>query len=339
MPHRCLSISLLGVIVAMGIGIAPGSIALAAEAGPGEGMVIFNRKSSMKGKAIQFNIQQDGRPIGQLRSGTTIKVPLAPGSYNFTVRAPSLDGEDFLTINVEAGWTYNVEGKILWGWPTGRPKFYLGTQTPGPAFSSAQPAARKAAPNPAPTPALAPAAMAGPALGSTAPQPVATAQAGVTADDKGRISLRNFNGDWDFDMWSLATDFSKLEGRGAATGRAMGDGATQIYITEFASVAFPEASGGGRLFIYQASEQGFMLESEFKFSGELLKFSGQYDEVTGRFIFYLSDGTGGETATGMSRSSVRVEIRSLDFDTWVAETYSSVSGQAIKVQSYRFTRR
>ena len=339
MTHRYLSTLLLGVIVALGIGIAPGSIALAAEAGSGEGLVIFNRKSSMKGKAIQFNIQQDGRPIGQLRSGTTIKVPLAPGSYNFTVRAPSLDGEDFLTINVEAGWTYNVEGKILWGWPTGRPKFYLGAQNPGPVVASAQPAASKAAPNPAPAPAPAPAAMAGPALGSTAPQPAATTQSGASADDRGRISLRNFNGDWNFDMWSLATDFNKLEGRGAATGRAMGDGATQINITEFASAAFPQATGGGRLFIYHVPEQGFMLESEFKFSGELLKFSGQYDDVTGRFIFYLSDGTGGETATGMPRSSVRVEIRSLDFDTWVAETYSSVSGQSIKVQSYRFTRR
>jgi hypothetical protein len=332
MTHQSLSISLLGLIVALGIGTVPPSIASAAEAGPGEGLVIFNRKSSMKGKAIQFNIQQDGRPIGQLRSGTTIKVPLAPGSYNFTVRAPSLDGEDFLTINVEAGWTYNVEGKILWGWPIGRPKFYLGTQTPGPVVASAPPA-------PSSAPAPAPAAMAGPALGSTAPQPVTTAPAGATADDRGKISLRNFTGDWNLDMWSLATDFNRLEGRGAATGTPMGDGAAQINITEFSSAAFPEATGGGRLFIYHVPDQGFMLESEFKYSGELLKFSGQYDEVTGRYIFYLSDGTGGETATGMPRSSVRVEIRSLDFDTWIAETYSAVSGQSIQVQSYRFTRR
>jgi hypothetical protein len=181
--------------------------------------------------------------------------------------------------------------------------------------------------------------MAGPALGSTAPQPAVTAQGGPTADDRGRISLRNFKGDWNFDMWSLATDFSKLEGRGAATGTAMGDSATQINITEFASAAFPEATGGGRFLISHVPGRGFALESEFKYSGELLKFSGQYDDVTGRYIFYLSDGTGGETATGMPRSSVRVEIRSLDFDTWVAETYSAVSGQSIRVQSYRFTRR
>jgi hypothetical protein len=181
--------------------------------------------------------------------------------------------------------------------------------------------------------------MAGPALGSTAPQPAVTGRAGPTAEDRGRISLRNFKGDWNFDMWSLATDFSKLEGRGAATGTVTGDGATQIIITEFASAAFPAATGGGRLLISHVPERGFTLESEFKYSDELLRFSGQYDEVTGRYVFYLSDDTGGETATGMTRSSVRVEIRSLDLETWVAETYSSVNGQSIQVQSYSFTRR
>jgi len=333
MKIRLVSILIAPVLVTLAAWLAPGSIAFAAEAGPDQGLVVFTRKSSMKGKAIRFNIQQDGRPIGQLLSGSTIKVPLAPGSYNFTVQAPSLDGQDFLSINVEAGWTYKVEGKILWGWPTGRPKFQLGSQTPGPAVASARPGPSQAVPSPAP------AAMAGPALGSTAPQPAVTAQAQSTAEDRGRISLRNFRGDWNLDMWSLATDFNKLEGRGAATGTPMGDSATQIIITEFASAAFPAATGGGRFLISHVPERGFTLESEFKYSGELLRFSGQYDEVTGRYIFYLSDGTGGETATGMPRSSVRVEIRSLDFDSWVANTYSSLNGQSIQVQSYSFTRR
>ena len=335
MKHRTLSILILGLIVALGIGIAPGSIASAAEAGPGEGLVVFSRKSSMKGKAIQFNMKQDGRPIGQLKSGTTIKVPLAPGSYNFTVQAPSLDGADFLTINVEAGWTYKVEGKILWGWPTGRPKFQLTSQSPGPVTASAAPVASQVRPDPVtpPTP------MAGPALGDIAPQSVATTQAGPSSDDRGRVGLRNFRGDWNLDMWSMATDFSKLKGSGAATGTPMGDSASQIIITEFASAAFPQATGGGRLLISHVPDKGFTLESQFTYSGELLKFSGQYDEVTGRYIFYLSDDTGGETATGMPRTSVRVEIRSLDLDSWVADTYSAVDGQSIKVQSYQFTRR
>jgi len=245
------------------------------------------------------------------------------------VQAPSLDGQDFLTINVQEGWTYNVEGEILWGWPTGRPKFRLVSQSPGPAAASAQSGVNQAAP----------AAMAGPALGSMAPQPAASAQAGPTAEDRGKIGLLNFRGDWNLDVWSLATDGSKLEGRGAATGAAMGDSATQINITEFASAAFPEATGGGRLLISHVPGRGFALESEFRFSGELLRLSGQYDEVTGRYTFYLIVGSGGETATGIRRSSVRVELRSLDIDTWVADAYASVDGQSIQVQSYRFTRR
>jgi len=335
MTHRSLSILLLGLIVALGIEIAPGSIALAAEAGPGEGLVVFNRKSSMKGKAMQFNIEQDGRPIGQLLSGTTIEVPLAPGSYNFTVRSPSLDGQDFLTINVEAGWTYNVEGKILWGWPVGRPKFQLASSSPGPAAASGQSGTSQAGAGTA----AAPTAMAGPALGSMAPQPAASAQAGPSAEDRGRIGLRNFRGDWNLDMWSMATDGSKLEGRGAATGTPLGENATQIIITEFAAAAFPEATGGGRLLISHVPERGFTLESEFKYASELLKFSGQYDAATGRYTFYLIVGSGGETATGIRRSSVRVEMRSLDTETWIAETYASVDGQSVQVQSYRFTRR
>ena len=338
MAHRSLSILLLGLIITLGIGITPGSSALAAEAGPGEGLVVFDRKSSMKGKAIQFNIEQDGRPIGQLRSGTTIEVPLAPGSYNFTVRAPSLDGQDFLSINVEAGWTYYVKGEILWGWPTGRPKFQLKSSSPGPAAASSQSGASQA-------PAAAPTAMAGPALGSispspaAAPQPAAGAQSRPSADDRGRIGLRNFTGDWNLDMWSLATDGSKLEGRGTAAGTLSGDNAIEIVFTEFAAAAFPEATGGGRLLISHVPNRGFTLESEFKFSGELLKFSGQYDDVTGRYIFSLFGGSAGETATGMPRSSVRVEIRSLDLGSWIAETYASVDGQSIQVQSYRFTQR
>ena len=297
--------------------------------------MVFNRKSSMKGKAIRFNIEQDGRPIGQLLSGTTIEVPLAPGSYNFTVQAPSLDGQDFLTINVEAGWTYNVEGKILWGWPAGRPKFQLASSSPGPAAASAQSGASQAGAGTA----AAPTAMAGPALGSMAPQPVASAQAGQTTEDRGRIGIRNFRETGISTCGHLPQTAASLKAVEPRPERAMGDSATQIIITEFAAAAFPEATGGGRLLVSHVPERGFTLESEFKYSGELLRFSGQYDEVTGRYTFYLNVGSGGETATGIRRSSLRVEIRSLDIDTWVAEAYASVDRQSIQVQSYRFTRR
>ena len=316
-------------------GATPAFLALGAEAGTGEGLVVFERKNVMKGKAIQFNIDQDGRPIGQLKAGTTFQVALAPGSYNFTVFAPSLDGQDFLKLDVQAGWTYQVEGIILWGWPMGRPKFKVLSSMPGSAATSGSSRASKDGPGSG----AAPAAMAGPALGSVTSQPEAGADADPVSEDSGKIGLGNFTGDWDLEVWSLARDGSKLAGHGAATGTSMGEGSTQVNITEFAAAAFPGATGGGRILISHAPGSGFKLESEFKHFGELLVFSGQYDVATGRYTFHRSDGDGGVTATGMRRSSVRVEVRSLVIDTWVADAYSSVDGQSIQIQSYRFTRR
>ena len=74
-----------------------------AETGPGQGEVIFHRADVMKGKAVRFNLSQDGRPIGYLLAGTEIVVSLDPGTYTFTASAPSLDGTDQLTLTVEAG--------------------------------------------------------------------------------------------------------------------------------------------------------------------------------------------------------------------------------------------
>jgi hypothetical protein len=328
--HRTWCMKVLGLVLTLGFSVTPGLIALAAEMGPGEGLVVFQRKDVMKGKAIQFNLRQDGNPIGQLKAGTTIQVSLEPGSYNFTVRAPSLDGEDFMTINIEAGWTYQVEGIIKWGWPTGRPKFKMLSSTPGAGDSSAGAGT---------TAATAPAAVAGPALGSIVAQPAESAQAEPGSEENGKIGMLNFVGEWDLEVWSLARDGSKLDGRGTATGTLVDGSATRIDITEFSAAAFPAATGGGRIEISHVPGEGFRLESEFKHFGELLVFPGQYDVPTGRYIFHLSGGVGGVTATGTRRSAVRVEVRSLDFETWIAEAYSSVDGQSIQIQSYRFSRR
>jgi hypothetical protein len=298
--------------------------ALAAEAGPGQGLVIFHRRDSIKGKAVRFNMAQDGVPIGQLLAGTTIELPLAPGNYVFSASAPSLDGQDMISITVEAGRIYHVEGEILWGWPVGRPKFRMVSETvsaPTPGNSTVQ--------SPAPTGALA-----GAALGSAvAPSP--SRAAGV---EMGRAALRNFVGDWQLEMWSLAEDGSKLEGNGSATGSAEGTDGTRIMITEFQAAAFPAASGGGQILISYEAGKGFLLVSNFRHSDEVLRFSGQYQADTGKYVFYMFGGAGSTFATGAPRASARVEIRSLDTSSWIAETYSSVDGRMTRVQSYRFTR-
>ena len=303
--------------------ITPGfesSTALAQEAGPGEGLVIFSREDKLKGKAIRFNVKIDGSSDFQLPAGTTIQKALPVGSHTFTVSSPSVDGQDFLTIDVQEGWTYHIEGSVLWGWPAGRAKFKLVSES-GPAPGSL-PARSNAN------------VLAGAALGAAAtPSGPASPR---SAEESGRLGLRNFVGDWDLAMWSLATDGSRLEGHGVAQGAAEGNG-TRITITEFSAPAFPAATGGGQVRLAYEEGKGFTLESWFKHSNEILKFTGRYEADTGRYTFF-NFGGGGETATGVPRLSVRVEIRAIDIATWVAETYSSVDGQSLLVQSYRFSR-
>lgn len=109
-------------------------------------------------------------------------------------------------------------------------------------------------------------------------------------------------------------------------------------ITEFESAAFPAASGGGQVLLSYEAGKGFLLVSHFRHSDEVLRFSGQYQADTGKYVFYMFGGTGSTFVTGVPRASARVEIRSLNASAWVAETYSSVDGRMTQVQSYRFTR-
>lgn len=289
-----------------------------------QGVVVFHRADVFKGKAIRFNIEQDGRPVGQLLAGSSLELSLAPGTYTFTVRAPSIDGMDYLTLNVEAGKTYSVEGEILWGWPAGRPKFSAVSESGVASTVSNRP-----------PPEVKPASVASAA--SVAPA-TSGGQSGVDAEEAGRLGLRNFAGDWKMEMWSLASDGRKLAGQGVVKGTVDGEGAARILITDFESAEFPDATGGGRVTISYAPGRGFILETAFRYSDEVLRLTGGYEAGSNTYIFYLIGGPGGQTATGIERTSVRLELRLLDRNSWKAETYAHVDGKSTLVQSSRFSR-
>lgn len=307
---------------ALAVVVAPfhGSISHASGAGPDEGLVVFTRAGGMKGKGVRFDIKQDGRPIGQLSSGTTLEVALSPGTYTFSVSGISLDGQDTITLNVEAGKTYSVQGEVLWGWPAGRPRFTNVSESGTASQSTSIPPA------------------------SAAPEPTTASAApgyhpSARASDAGRLGLRNFAGDWTMKMWSLAADGRELEGKGIAKGVLEGDNAVRITISEFDAPEFPDATGGGRVLIAYEPGKGFSLETNFRYSDEVLKLTGGYQAESNKYIFYLVGGPGGQTATGIERTSVRLEIRSLDRRSWIADTFAQVDGQSIRVQSTRFSRR
>jgi hypothetical protein len=200
------------------------------EAGPGEGLVILTREDKMKGKAMRFNMDINGRQM-QLLAGNTLRVPLPVGTHSLSVWSPSLDGQDSVTIDVKEGWTYHIEGYIRWGWPAGRTKFRFVSESgpePGSVASQDRNITDQGDSGGAP--------LAGASLGAAATS--STSPPSRTPDEAGRIGLRNFVGDWDLEMWSLAADGSKLEGRGIAQGVAEGDSA-RITFTEFSAPGSP----------------------------------------------------------------------------------------------------
>ena len=138
MKSRILSLAL--ILTVFGTPTFHSPLALAQEAGPGEGLVIFSRDDKLKGKAIRFNAKINGSSDFQLPAGATLRKPLPAGSHTITVSSPSFDGQDFLIIDVQEGWTYHVEGSVLWGWPAGRAKLKLVSESgPAQGASSARP--------------------------------------------------------------------------------------------------------------------------------------------------------------------------------------------------------
>jgi hypothetical protein len=124
MKNTSLSLFLIAVTVVFAIIGTPVFSDNTPMAQPDKGQVVFYRPSRAKGAAIRFEINNNAKgSIGQLSNGAIIQTELDPGEHSFSVRSPSVDGQDSITINVESGKTYYVKGEILWGWPAGRPKF------------------------------------------------------------------------------------------------------------------------------------------------------------------------------------------------------------------------
>jgi len=115
-------LSVFSLLTAMGL--SPVLAASIPQAQPDKGLMVFFRAKKAKGAALRFQISDGtGKFLGDLSNGSTFHVYLEPGQHTFTVRAPSLDGSDSVTLNLAAGEIQYLQGEILWGWPTGRPKF------------------------------------------------------------------------------------------------------------------------------------------------------------------------------------------------------------------------
>jgi len=82
------------------------------------GTVIFFREKKMVGAAIRYKVREDAKELCKLKNGTYCTVTVGAGSHVYTVHT---EAKDALTLNVEPGKTYYVQGAISMGAFAGHP--------------------------------------------------------------------------------------------------------------------------------------------------------------------------------------------------------------------------
>ena len=104
------------------VSAAPAAAAPAADSVPvpeqGKGMVVFYRPSGFAGAAIGFIVREGTTELGKLRSGKYFVLQVAPGKHTYVVHS---EAKDELTIDVDAGETYYIEGEVGMGILVGHP--------------------------------------------------------------------------------------------------------------------------------------------------------------------------------------------------------------------------
>ena len=287
-----------------------------AQSSPEQATVIFYRADKFAGKAVRFSLSQNGQSLGYLLAGTEIVRSFDPGTYTFTASSPSVDGTDQITLTVQAGVTYRVEGEVLMGWPVGRTKFVNVSESGTPTQTSSPPAS--AAPS---------------APSATKPKPAA-GRPEQGNFDAAALGLASFSGQWQMQMWSLTADGNKQHASGTVSGIQDDANSIRLVVNEFSADYLPNATGGGEAVISVNPQLGVSLLSKLPASQGDLRFAGRFGD--GRYVFFLV-GSGGETMTGVERSSMRIEFAANSDGTWVAETYNSMDGKTVLVQSATFS--
>lgn len=84
----------------------------------GKGQVVFFRPSKMMGAAIGYKVREGETELGKLRNGTYFVIQVEPGKHEYTVHS---EAKDVLTLEVDAGETYFVQGGMSMGVLAGRP--------------------------------------------------------------------------------------------------------------------------------------------------------------------------------------------------------------------------
>lgn len=84
----------------------------------GKGQIVFFRQKKFAGSAVRYKVREGESELGKLASGIYFLHVVEPGTHEYTVHS---EKKDVLTLEVDAGETYYVQGTITMGLLAGRP--------------------------------------------------------------------------------------------------------------------------------------------------------------------------------------------------------------------------
>lgn len=87
-------------------------------ADPNMGTVVFFREGKFVGSMVSFMVREGDVELGKLSNGTYFVAKVPPGPHTYRVHS---EAKDELSLEVEAGETYYVQGSISMGVLVGRP--------------------------------------------------------------------------------------------------------------------------------------------------------------------------------------------------------------------------
>ncbi|MCC2637083.1 MAG: hypothetical protein K0Q68_802 [Moraxellaceae bacterium] len=84
----------------------------------GKGQIVFFRPKKLMGAVFGFKVREEKQELGVMHNGTYFVLDAEPGKHSYVVHS---EAKDVLTLEVEAGEVYYVQGTINMGFMAGRP--------------------------------------------------------------------------------------------------------------------------------------------------------------------------------------------------------------------------
>jgi hypothetical protein len=88
----------------------------------GKGLVTFYRESAFVGRGVSYKITEAGQPIGGLKNGSYFVHQASPGAHIYEAKTEATES---ISVSVETGKSYYIQGGVSMGAFVGRPTLSL----------------------------------------------------------------------------------------------------------------------------------------------------------------------------------------------------------------------